>query len=391
VPNVSVLNWDPSTIALGDSSIVPLSGDAITVRLNTAGAGQTTQLVIDVNGYFTAVTDTQNAFVYESNNTGTFGAARIANLNTIAAEAHGVTAVSLSSGAGSSGLFGNNTASSTTATTFGVKGQTHSTGFDSAGVKGISGEGDQLGDNNDCGPCETAGVRGVTGNTTTISYGVLGISMTRATAGVLLDTNGSLLTHGVLGYNGGASGNFGVFAFGSSGASGTKSFVEPHPTDASKVIKYVSLEGPEAGTYFRGTARVVGGQARIQVPESFRMVTDEEGLTVQLTPIGASASMFIVSEDLSEIVVASNRNVSFHYQVNGVRRSFKDFEPVQAAGNIFMPYRPDSQPPAYLSEQQKRALISNGTYNPDGTPNLETAKAMGWDKAWAGAAPAKPQ
>lgn len=33
-----------------------------------------------------------------------------------------------------------------------------------------------------------------------------------------------------------------------------KNFVEPHPTDASQVIRYVSLEGPEAGTSMRPSA-----------------------------------------------------------------------------------------------------------------------------------------
>ncbi len=36
--------------------------------------------------------------------------------------------------------------------------------------------------------------------------------------------------------------------------SGSKNFVEPHPTDPSKEIRYASLEGREVGTYFRGTA-----------------------------------------------------------------------------------------------------------------------------------------
>lgn len=384
VPNVSVLNWDPGIIALGNGTVVPLSSDAITVRLNTGAVGQTAHLVIDVNGYYTPTTDTFNAFVYQSNNQGSFGAARIENTSTTGSNVHGVTAYTHSSGNGSAGLYGLNLgASGSGIYTFGVKGQTMSTGFDSAGVKGISGFGDQLGDTSDCSPCDTAGVRGVTGNTGSISYGVLGLSTTRGTAGVVLSSSTSqALATGVLGYFNGSSG-LAAFFFGDTGASGTKSFVEPHPTDASKVIKYVSLEGREAGTYFRGTARVVGGQARISVPDDFRMVTDDEGLTVQLTPIGAAASMYIVSEDLNEIVVASNRNVTFHYQVNGVRRAFKNFEPIQDSGTTFMPDRADSRPPLYLSEEQKNRLISNGTYNSDGTPNMETAKALGWDKAWA--------
>ena len=40
---------------------------------------------------------------------------------------------------------------------------------------------------------------------------------------------------------------------------GIKSFVQPHPADASKEIRFVCLEGNESGTYFRGSGRVVGG------------------------------------------------------------------------------------------------------------------------------------
>src|SRR5262249_52876755 len=105
------------------------------------------------------------------------------------------------------------------------------------------------------------------------------------------------------------NGTYGVYSFGGTRATGTKSFVEPDELDASKVIRYVSLEGPESGTYFRGSAQIVHGRAVISVPEDFRMVTDSEGLTVQLTPVGAPARMYVVSEDLGEIVVSADRDV----------------------------------------------------------------------------------
>jgi hypothetical protein len=38
--------------------------------------------------------------------------------------------------------------------------------------------------------------------------------------------------------------------------------------------------------------------------------------------------------------------------------------------------------PLYLTEGQKEMLISNGTYQPDGTVNMETARRLGWDKEW---------
>src|SRR5206468_1084325 len=208
-------------------------------------------------------------------------------------------------------------------------------------------------------------------------FGVLGQSQVLGVRGVLHGSTGSIVAQGYLGWNAG----YAVFGAGDFGGTGAKYFVEPHPTDASKVVRYVSLEGPEPGTYFRGTARTVRGQAVIEVPESFRMVTDEEGLTVQLTPVGAAASMHIVSEDLNQIVVHSSKDVAFHYLVQGVRRAFKDFDPI-TKGSEFMPQSPDEAMPAYLTEEARRRLIANGTYNADGTVNMETAERLGWAKVW---------
>jgi hypothetical protein len=146
------------------------------------------------------------------------------------------------------------------------------------------------------------------------------------------------------------------------------------------MIAYVSLEGPEAGTYFRGRGRFQNGLARITVPEHFRMVTDPEGLTVQITPIGAMASFGVMKMDLNEIVVQASRNVEFSYLVQGVRATFKDLSPYRSGG--FMPRRADAKIPAWLSPAQKRLLIQNGTYSEDGVVNMETARRLGWDKVW---------
>ena len=170
-------------------------------------------------------------------------------------------------------------------------------------------------------------------------------------------------------------------AAGTSEAPGAKFFIEPHPTDASKVIRYISLEGPEAGTYFRGKARIEDGYATIEVPEDFRMVTDTEGLSIQVTPIGQMASVAVMKIDLDSIVIRASRDVEVFYTVNGVRKTQKDLKPI-VPGTEFMPRSPDARMPAYLTEGQKAMLISNGTYREDGTVNLETAHRMGWDAIW---------
>jgi hypothetical protein len=125
----------------------------------------------------------------------------------------------------------------------------------------------------------------------------------------------------------------------------------------------------------------VHGQAVITVPEDFRIVTDEEGLTVQLTPVGVLTMMAVESEDLNRIVVRSSKDVMFHYLVQGVRRNYKDFE-VVAKSPFFQPRSPDDRMNESLSAGEKARLIANGTYNPDGTVNMQTAERLGWAKAW---------
>ena len=97
--------------------------------------------------------------------------------------------------------------------------------------------------------------------------------------------------------------------------------------------------------------------------------------------IQASVAMSVESRDLSRIVVLSSKDVRFDYLVQGVRRAFKDFEPI-ASGMEFVPRSPEDRMPLYLTEEAKRRLIANGTYNPDGTVNMQTAERVGWTRVW---------
>ena len=42
-----------------------------------------------------------------------------------------------------------------------------------------------------------------------------------------------------------------------------------------------------------------------------------------------------------------------------------------------------------LASDLKQRLVANGTYNPDGTANLDTARRLGWDKVWERQPPAR--
>ena len=102
---------------------------------------------------------------------------------------------------------------------------------------------------------------------------------------------------------------------------------------------------------------------------------------MQLTAVGPLTTMSVESRDLSRIVVLSSKDVRFDYLVHGVRRAFRDFEPI-ASGMEFVPRSPEDRMPLYLTEEAKRRLIANGTYNPDGTVNMQTAERVGWTQIW---------
>jgi hypothetical protein len=254
-----------------------------------------------------------------------------------------------------------------------VLGGSSSTSDNTAGVLGYTSS-----RSNATAPYYAAGVRGEVGPNVT-GTGVLGVSPYLGVAGSYVDANGTQLNYGTLG-----TANYAVYGNGDIGASGVKYFVEPHPTDASKVIRYIALEGPEAGTYFRGKAKFVKGRAVIAVPETFRTETEDGSLTVNITPLGHVDSVgatSVVSATLDEIVAESTRDSEFSYVVFGVRKGYGDFNPI-TEGSEFAPRDPGERMPAYLNAIQKKRLIENGTYNQDGTVNMSTAIRLGWNKMW---------
>ena len=400
-PTTAWINYPPTETQRGNAGVAPLNLHAIVVRVEQGGGS--VDFTVDVNGYYTGgVLSADEALFLQGN----LGGPTIVGVNLSAAAGltcgvggeidgigntgagviglqtsttglnSGVLGINLSTTEGAAGVFG--LANATRGNVIGVLGVSASDFPDAAGVKGVdlSGEPAFIG-------YVHAGVRG----DSRTGVGVFGVSQYIGVWGEVFSTAGSPLAMGVLGSSTGVAPDmmqppWAVFAFGNLGANGTKHFVEPHPSDPRKVILYSSLEGREVGTYFRGTARVVNREAVIEIPEDFRIVTDDEGLTVQLTPIGAASSMYVESKDLNRIVVKSSRDVTFDYLVQGVRRAFKDLAPVRN-GYEFMPRSPDEKMPAYLTEEDKRRLVANGTYNPDGTVNMSTAERAGWAKIWA--------
>ena len=159
----------------------------------------------------------------------------------------------------------------------------------------------------------------------------------------------------------------------------TKAFVEPHPSDASKEIRYVSLEGPRSEVYFRGTAQVSQGVTRIPIPEEFRLVAARETYSTLVTPMGSMATVAVISEGEDGIVIEASRNVKVHYVVYAERESFRQSSAI--IDNVH--FQGDSEVEMrHFPASYRLRMIQNRTLNPDGTVNMETARRLGWDKEW---------
>ncbi len=120
-------------------------------------------------------------------------------------------------------------------------------------------------------------------------------------------------------------------------ATGAKNFVIVDPADPERAIYFAALEGPEAGTYFRGNGRTVSGEAAIELPDYFAKATEAEGLTVQLTPVGGWHQLYVAEVSPGRLVVrdaAGGDGVEFSYFVQGVRKGYLDYQVERSAADL---------------------------------------------------------
>ena len=164
------------------------------------------------------------------------------------------------------------------------------------------------------------------------------------------------------------------------GCSGFKPFIQPHPTDPSLNVQFICLEGNESGTYFRGKAKLMNGRAEITIPKEWQLVTEAEGITVQVTPIRSFSrlSVFDVSRERIEVRTApSDADCEFAYFVNGVRRGFAEYEPY-LPNSAFRPEVKGVPFGTQYPQALRNILVKSGVLNADYTPNEATATRLGW-------------
>jgi hypothetical protein len=192
------------------------------------------------------------------------------------------------------------------------------------------------------------------------------------------------------GYAGYFEGGGGVYVSGNLNVTGTKNFLQPHPTDPTKQIAYVAMEAPESAVMMRGKARLVEGRAVIETPEYFRLVAGlDEDITVQFTPRFENTIGLAAVEVTKEQIVVKERmggknSYEFDYFITAKRAGFEGHEPIQpnthftadmkTAEEFEKTYARDDMTITAL----RKLLVSNGILTADGKLNMELARELGW-------------
>lgn len=147
---------------------------------------------------------------------------------------------------------------------------------------------------------------------------------------------------------------------------GTKNFIQPHPTDSTKVIRYIAIESGEALTLARGTAKTQSSVVSIDLPMHFGLVTsDEAPLSVLLTPENAPVQLYTTKKTKSQIIVnmkqsdyAQYGDAEFSWQITGVRDGFENQEvivDIDSTGNM-KETRDFSQKRVNMNEKGKKIM-----------------------------------
>jgi hypothetical protein len=107
-------------------------------------------------------------------------------------------------------------------------------------------------------------------------------------------------------------------------AATTKSFLIDHPTKEGMQLRYGSLEGPENGVYVRGRCQ----EATIVLPDYWTGLVDEDSITVNLTPIGDSATPRVKSVLNNTVMVFTKEegDLDYYFTVFAERKDVDKLE-----------------------------------------------------------------
>ncbi len=133
------------------------------------------------------------------------------------------------------------------------------------------------------------------------------------------------------------------------GGGAAKTFIINHPQGDERYLVHATLEGPEAAVFYRGTARLVAGEARVALPRYFEALTRPEGRTITLTNVDGLDPLAIKTQDGAQIkdgtfivIGHAYSSQAFNWEAKAVRRDVQalDVEPLKEELQVrgFGPY-----------------------------------------------------
>jgi hypothetical protein len=362
-PPVSSLNFLLGT-QVSNAVIVPAgTGGDIDIYASSA-----TEVVVDINGYYSNVFNPGRALVAQVTNQVAIVGSSDSNWGILGASNSSFGIVgSTSGGTGAAGVVGTSTnargvyglstnyngvwAESTThdglfssggrdggyltGTRHGVVGNAAPGANNIAGVLGTvpsgSGASGVRGLSPNALPGDISGfwnIAGVSGYSTT-GYGVNGVSETNGVQGVIVTPGGGIAgiqARGRLGYVTGGN-YFGVYSNGNAHVAGTLSktggsFKIDHPVDPqNKTLSHSFVESPDMMNIYNGNVTLdAEGRAVVQMPDYFQALNRD--FRYQLTPIGAPAVLYIEQEvSANQFIIAGGQaGMRVSWTVTGVRQ-----------------------------------------------------------------------
>ena len=119
-------------------------------------------------------------------------------------------------------------------------------------------------------------------------------------------------------------------------ATGSKNFRIDHPDNPKEQwIQYTSVESPEVVLKIRGRATLVNGEAVIETPRHWYLVTEEHLTTVILTPLEDCKGLFAPKADLTKDgfkvkeLSGGTSNIEFNWELTATRFRYSGYNPEQ--------------------------------------------------------------
>ena len=138
------------------------------------------------------------------------------------------------------------------------------------------------------------------------------------------------------------------------------------PSNENNLVSYAVLEGPELAAYDRGTFQLSNGEAFVPYAQHFKIVSNTEAVTIQVTPsewdtygvavVRKTADGFYVKE-----LKGGTGNFDFDWEVKAVRKGQEDYEVFLNKAAVAKIAAPDKTTTARLAipDTPKKAISNN--------------------------------